>query len=103
MVREFCNNCGSFTCEYGVSLPKFSPHLYTPVCTYPSLDIDIDLNFFFFQEQAADKFRYITYGTLDDPEQLPPQGEFFCKDRASWMPDIPGKKKNDNLFHSNFL
>lgn len=42
------------------------------------------------QEQAADKFRYITYGTLDDPEQLPPKGEFFCKDRSSWMPEIPG-------------
>lgn len=42
------------------------------------------------QEQAADKFRYITYGTLDDPEQLPPKGEFFCKERASWMPKIPG-------------
>lgn len=42
------------------------------------------------QEQAADKFRYITYGTLDNPEKLPPKGEFFCKDRASWMPEIPG-------------
>lgn len=42
------------------------------------------------QEQAADKFRYVTYGTLDDPEKLPPKGEFFCKERSSWMPEIPG-------------
>lgn len=28
---------------------------------------------------------------MDDPEALPPQGEFFCQDRASWMPEIPGK------------
>ncbi|KAF3770329.1 DUF636-domain-containing protein [Cryphonectria parasitica EP155] len=61
VIREFCSNCGSLTCEYG--------------------------------EQAADKFRYVTYGTLDDPEKLPPKGEFFCKDRASWMPEVPG------LFH----
>lgn len=45
------------------------------------------------QEQAADKFRYITYGTLDDPEKLPPKGEFFCKDRASWMSEIPGMRR----------
>ncbi|KAH8781242.1 glutathione-dependent formaldehyde-activating enzyme [Diaporthe sp. PMI_573] len=37
LAREFCDNCGSFTCEYG----------------------------------------------------LPPKGEFFCKDRSSWMPEIP--------------
>ncbi|KAL2289164.1 hypothetical protein FJTKL_02961 [Diaporthe vaccinii] len=61
VVREFCDNCGSFTCEYG--------------------------------EQAADKFRYITYGTSDDPKKLPPKGEFFCKERSSWMPEIP------DLFH----
>lgn len=36
---------------------------------------------------------YITYGTLDDPEKLPPKGEFFCKLRDSWVPEIPG------LFH----
>ncbi|KUI65558.1 Glutathione-dependent formaldehyde-activating enzyme [Cytospora mali] len=57
VVRDFCNNCGSFICEYG--------------------------------EAAADKFRYITYGSLDDPEQLPPKGEFFCEARSSWMPKVP--------------
>ncbi|KDQ62595.1 hypothetical protein JAAARDRAFT_121493 [Jaapia argillacea MUCL 33604] len=33
---------------------------------------------------------YIMYGTLDDPEALPPKGEFFCKSRSTWMPEIPG-------------
>ncbi|TPX08095.1 uncharacterized protein E0L32_010162 [Thyridium curvatum] len=57
VIREFCDNCGVFICEYG--------------------------------EQAADKFRYIMWGTMDEPEKLPPKGEFFCKSRASWMPEIP--------------
>ena len=34
----------------------------------------------------------MTVGSLDDPEALPPKGEFFCKTRASWMPEIPGKE-----------
>ncbi|KAL4810650.1 Mss4-like protein [Aspergillus unguis] len=54
--REFCDNCGSFICEYG--------------------------------DAAKDKFRYLVVGSLDDPEALPPKGEFFCKNRASWMPEI---------------
>ncbi|KAL4910535.1 hypothetical protein BDW74DRAFT_141375 [Aspergillus multicolor] len=61
--REFCDNCGSFICEYG--------------------------------DAAKDKFRYIVVGSLDDPEVLPPKGEFFCKYRASWMPEI------QNVFHKN--
>ncbi|KFA68094.1 hypothetical protein S40285_02563 [Stachybotrys chlorohalonatus IBT 40285] len=40
-------------------------------------------------EQAADKFRYIIWGTMDEPDKFPPKGEFFCKYRASWMPEIP--------------
>ncbi|KAJ5669934.1 uncharacterized protein N7477_005297 [Penicillium maclennaniae] len=44
-------------------------------------------------ETAKDQFRYICVGSLDDPEALPPKGEFFCKSRASWMPEIP------NIFH----
>jgi len=43
-------------------------------------------------ENAGDN-TYITYGTLDNPEALPPKGEFFCKVRQSWMPEIEG------LFH----
>ncbi|KAJ6008267.1 Glutathione-dependent formaldehyde-activating enzyme/centromere protein V [Penicillium herquei] len=44
-------------------------------------------------EAAKDHFRYICSGSLDKPELLPPKGEFFCKSRASWMPEIP------NVFH----
>ncbi|KAK0739444.1 Mss4-like protein [Apiosordaria backusii] len=29
-------------------------------------------------------------GSLDEPEKIPPKGEFFCKERASWMPEISG-------------
>jgi hypothetical protein len=43
------------------------------------------------QENAKDHFRYICVGSLDDPEALPPKGEFFCKARASWMPEISGE------------
>ncbi|CCX06419.1 Similar to Uncharacterized lyase C29B12.13; acc. no. O14034 [Pyronema omphalodes CBS 100304] len=32
---------------------------------------------------------YITYGSLDKPEELPPKGEFFCKYRQNWMPQVP--------------
>ncbi|KAL4922625.1 Mss4-like protein [Aspergillus aurantiobrunneus] len=59
--REFCDNCGSFICEYG--------------------------------DAVKDRFRYLVVGSLDDPEALPPKGEFFCRDRASWMPEVP------NVFH----
>ncbi|OKL60685.1 hypothetical protein UA08_03969 [Talaromyces atroroseus] len=44
-------------------------------------------------EAAKDHFRFIVVGSLDDPEALPPKGEFFCKNRASWMPEI------SNVFH----
>ncbi|KAL2131172.1 hypothetical protein VTI74DRAFT_5459 [Chaetomium olivicolor] len=42
------------------------------------------------QEAAADKFRYIMWGSLDEPEKIPPKGEFFCKSRSEWMPEIRG-------------
>ncbi|RMJ25299.1 DUF636 domain protein [Aspergillus sp. HF37] len=45
-------------------------------------------------ERAKNSFRYICVGSLDDPEVFPPKGEFFCRSRASWMPEIPG-----NVFH----
>lgn len=64
VIREFCETCGVFICEYG--------------------------------EQAANKFRYIMWGTFDEPEQFPPKGEFFCKNRVEWMPQIPGVfRKNE--------
>jgi hypothetical protein len=30
------------------------------------------------------------WGTLDKPDTIPPKGEFFCKNRAEWMPEILG-------------
>jgi hypothetical protein len=41
------------------------------------------------QANAGD-FIYVFYGTMDKPEELPPKGEFFCKYRDSWMPEVPG-------------
>ncbi|KAI9901026.1 hypothetical protein N3K66_002843 [Trichothecium roseum] len=41
-------------------------------------------------EQAANKFRYVMWGTFDAPDTFPPKGEFFCKDRAEWMPEVAG-------------
>lgn len=63
------------------------------------------------KEAAADKFRYIMWGTFDEPDKFPPKGEFFCKYRDEWMPEIPGrltvyliKDRADgfvDLFHKN--
>ncbi|KAF5517882.1 hypothetical protein CGCA056_v011233 [Colletotrichum aenigma] len=58
VVREFCDTCGAFVCEYG--------------------------------EAAADKFRYVMWGTFDEPDKVPPKGEFFCAQREAWMPKIDG-------------
>ncbi|KAI0339727.1 hypothetical protein BDW22DRAFT_1335764 [Trametopsis cervina] len=41
-------------------------------------------------EDAASRYRYIMIGTLDQPDQLPPKGEFFCQNRSSWLPEVPG-------------
>lgn len=30
------------------------------------------------------------WGSLDEPEKVPPKGEFFCKSRAEWMPELQG-------------
>ncbi|RTE80654.1 hypothetical protein BHE90_004853 [Fusarium euwallaceae] len=47
-------------------------------------------------EQAANKFRYIMWGTFDESEQFPPKGEFFCRYRTEWMPEVPGVfRKNE--------
>jgi hypothetical protein len=45
------------------------------------------------QANAGD-FIYIFYGTLDKPTDLPPKGEFFCKYRDGWMPEVPGKYRS---------
>ncbi len=41
------------------------------------------------QANAGD-FIYIFYGTMDTPGELPPKGEFFCKYRDEWVPEVPG-------------
>lgn len=46
---------------------------------------------------AANDFRYIMTGTLQDPGALPPKGEFFCAYREKWMPEVPG------IFHKEHL
>jgi len=38
----------------------------------------------------AGDFVYVMHGTLDRPGELPPKGEFFCKEREDWLPEIPG-------------
>ncbi|KAI1182168.1 Mss4-like protein [Nemania serpens] len=49
-----------------------------------------------FGANAGDNI-YIFYGTLDDEArcQVEPKGEFFCKMRDPWMPEVEG------LFHKN--
>ncbi|KAJ6017238.1 Glutathione-dependent formaldehyde-activating enzyme/centromere protein V [Penicillium sp. IBT 35674x] len=61
IYRQFCDNCGSFILEYGM-IEIFADRI-TGGCQGPF--------------------------SLYDPEALPPKVEFFCKDRASWMPEIP--------------
>jgi hypothetical protein len=43
------------------------------------------------QEAASSEWRYLVVGSLDNTEALSPKGEFFCRDRASWMPEIPSE------------
>lgn len=38
---------------------------------------------------AINDFRYVMTGTLDHPGDLPPKGEFFCRRREKWLPEIP--------------
>ncbi|KAK1924614.1 Mss4-like protein [Papiliotrema laurentii] len=40
-------------------------------------------------ESAGDNI-YVFYGTQDDLDVLPPKGEFFCSQRCSWLPEVPG-------------
>lgn len=43
------------------------------------------------QREAADKFRYVMWGAFDERDKVPPKGEFFCRSREKWMPEIPGE------------
>ncbi|KAJ3772195.1 DUF636 domain protein [Lentinula raphanica] len=41
-------------------------------------------------DPVKNEFRFICVGSLDEPDALPPKGEFFCESRSEWMPEIPG-------------
>lgn len=41
-------------------------------------------------EQADDEFRYVVWETFDEPDKVPPKGEFFCSRREGWMSEIEG-------------
>jgi hypothetical protein len=57
----------------------------------PVLDFAHMLTYLLFKDAVKNDFRYIVVGSLDNPDSLPPKGEFFCKYRASWMPEITSK------------
>ncbi|KAF2438575.1 hypothetical protein P171DRAFT_526221 [Karstenula rhodostoma CBS 690.94] len=42
-------------------------------------------------EQAKHIFRFAVFGSLDEPSELPPKGEWFYSQHEDWMPVIPGK------------
>ena len=48
-------------------------------------------------EAAKDQFRYVCVGSLDEPEALPPKGEFFCVSRAPWMPPVEGVFRKERI------
>jgi len=35
------------------------------------------------------------WGSLDEPEKVPPKGEFFCKSRTGWMPELEGRAETE--------
>jgi len=37
------------------------------------------------------------WGSLDEPEKVPPKGEFFCKSRTGWMPELEGMAETECL------
>ncbi|KAJ3758888.1 DUF636 domain protein [Lentinula raphanica] len=41
-------------------------------------------------DPVKNEFRFICVGSLDEPDALPPKGEFFCESRSEWMPEISG-------------
>lgn len=83
--REFCDTCGSGLLEYGVRYSSSPSGAFLSLSQYRTTIVNMVSG----QANAGD-FVYIFYGTLDRPEDLPPKGEFFCKRRDSWMPEIPG-------------
>lgn len=89
--------------------------------------VDTDRMLYYVQENAGDH-TYIFYGTLDEPDALPPKGEFFMKYKAKyvstvehlschyhthmllycdhrWMPEVPGEYTlaHHNITHDSIL
>ncbi|EHL00326.1 putative Conidiation-specific protein 10 [Glarea lozoyensis 74030] len=46
------------------------------------------------QEPENTNYQYVMYGTIDNSEGLDPKGEFFCRYRNEWMPEIPDNPGN---------
>ncbi|KAK3370607.1 Mss4-like protein [Podospora didyma] len=85
LIQMFCYDSGTakkHTQENGVTR-EFCDTCGAFICEYG--------------KDAADKFRYVMWGTLDEPEKLAPKGEFFCKHRTEWMPELHG------VFHKQEL
>ncbi|KAI0802171.1 Mss4-like protein [Xylaria sp. FL0064] len=91
-----CGNCKRFTgCNYDITtkIPRSSfalagVKLHREFCgTWGG-------SFLEYGENAGDNI-YVFYRTMDDHArgQVEPKGEFFCKLRDPWMPEIQG------LFH----
>ena len=74
--REFCSEFGSFICEYGAqNVDKFRSVFATIALVVYEFALTVD--------------RYVMTGTLDDePDALPPKGQFFTGQRNNWMPQI---------------
>jgi len=90
--REFCSTCGSPLMEFGVCLPlrTFSV-AENDNANISSKQFECPAHCWHPPTQAnAGDFIYIFNGTFDKPTDLPPKGEFFCRVRDSWMPEIPG-------------
>lgn len=98
-----CNNCKKFFgTAFGLTakIPKDRFHLtkgHTKEHVSPNGSSTLHREFcsdcgsgiLEYGEEAAAKWRYVMTGTLDDPSALPPKGEFFCKNREKWMPEVP--------------
>jgi len=99
-----CKNCRKFTgCENGITtrIPKGAFKITQRKTTEHVMDNGTSIHREFcgscggpileYGDPVADKQRYFFWGTLDEPDALPPKGEFFCKNRAGWMTEVPRK------------
>jgi hypothetical protein len=76
VVREFCDNCRrSLNTRPDITLTWSTGGAYITE----------------YGQEAKHKFRYVMWGTFDEPEKVPPKGEFYCSNKPEWMPPIPGE------------